>query len=135
MPLGPPNMAPTVLEFSTPYTRRRRAAPTVNADGLDVDGAATDTTILAHVFESGGGPERMPEGIERGRIVEGHVAEGQAGIASPVIRTADEQSGAVADEIIVDGEALTVFEVNDFREGPTGAVMWRQFFAAKVVRP
>lgn len=124
--LGPPRMASTVRRFAVPITRRRYPTPaTTNGEGLRVYPAPSATTIRAHVFPAGGGTERLPDGGESSDEVEFGTADD--------IRAADEQTGALADEIVWQGSTYEVDSIDEWQGGATAsAEVWREGRAHRV---
>lgn len=126
--LGPPRLASTVRRFAVPVTRRRyTTAATRNAEGLRAYPAPVASTIMAHVFPAGGGTERLPEGREVADEVEVH---------SPAndLRTGDEATGLLADEIEWQGATYEITSVDEWQGGASAsAEVWLQCRAELVV--
>jgi hypothetical protein len=130
MPLGPPNLASTQRRFSFPITRTRYGVTTTNSDGLAVRGAAVTTTILAHVWDAPADVVALlPEGAERGRVVEGHTTDVGG------IRIDDNETQLPADLLGYDGTSFRVIEVTRRSSGPAGVVTIWRFLAEEVDRP
>lgn len=129
MPLGPPNLASTVLRFSFPVTRRRYAASTTNADGIRVRGAAAETTIRAHLYGATHETlERLAEGHVGARVIEGDTVDD--------VRTVNEDAQLPADLVRhVDGRWYEVIELVEWRHGPAGAISYRHIVGVEVDRP
>jgi hypothetical protein len=131
MALGPPNLAPVVDAFSFPITRRRFAAPTTSSAagsrGLKVRGAATETTIQAHVWDS---PGEIEDDAEDGQ----RPARRVTGCTTADLRAADDVAGLLADEVDYDGDTFEVKTVGRWSAGSLGARSYIEFTAAKVVR-
>lgn len=127
--LGPPRMASTVRRFSVPVTRRRYPTPAVrNAEGLHAYPTPTASTILAHVFPSGGATERLPDGREVASEVEVH-----APVAGS-LRAGDEQTGDLPDEIVWQGATYEIDNVDEWQGGAAASSeIWLQCHGTVVV--
>jgi hypothetical protein len=131
VPIGPPNLASTVSRFSFPISRTRYGPTTTDlATGLPVRGAAVTTTILAHVWDAPADViALLPEGGERGRVVEGHTVD-VLGVLGD-----DNDTVQAADLLGYDGDTFRVIQVTRRSTGPTGAITIWRFLAEAVNRP
>lgn len=121
-----PNMAPVVGRFAFPVTRRRRGAPTINAAGLRVLGAATETEVRAFVHgEPGDTQGQAPEGQSVAAKVHGYSRDDW--------RLADETTGTPADEVLYAGRWYRLDWLRDWASGTAGARTWREWTAVLVV--
>jgi hypothetical protein len=137
VPQGPPNLAGTSLRFASLHARRRYPAPT-SSQGLEVQGAPTDTPVWVHAWpESGQTLERLPQGLE-GRDVVGGTASatvgGTAELATADERTAAEGAPTLPDSVVLGGVEYEVVASGPRRVGPGGVVTWQTFIAARVQR-
>lgn len=123
MPLGPPNLASTVLSFSFPVTHRAMGAPTVNADGYAIPSAAVDTTVLAHIHPAPAEVASMlPDGVSLDDTVQGHST-------STLWTLGGGDPPAEPSRLVWDGRVYRLFSLSRWRGGPAGAHSYRVFLA------
>lgn len=128
---GPPNLSATVRRFAFEVVRERYGAPAVTDEGLHVDPSPTTATILAHVFPAtSAAAAKLPDGVEWGRVVEGHTPDDVRGD----IEGDADTPGTIADTLLVMGGRFKVVAVDEWAEGPAGDRTWRRFLAAEVLR-
>lgn len=120
-------MARTVRRFAFRTLRERYGPAAANADGFPVSAVVSTDPIMIHMHPAKGDALlRLPEGVEKSGVYEGH---------TPVtLSLGDEETGQRPDVVYAFGKRYEVVEESPWSGGPSGAQTWRRCLLVEVRR-